>query len=1074
MKYYMVRILCLIATTAVACLTGGALATASFASAPALRIYAESQPNTVSAGESVILQVGVQNVGDETTTGPINVTYAISSGAAHPEEYPYLESEGYTSSRNNVPVGNTSCEANASTFKCVAEESLPPGAQMYITLRLVIGTEATGTLTSSISVSGGGSVGTVTAEHEMTVGLPRPFEFTSGVAQLLSTDGFQDQQAGSDPSEFTTSLHWPSLSSKIYAGSNGERSVVTSVGHFKDVTAHLPPGLIGNPSATAALCTPDELAGSHCPQESQIGVVHLYLTRELTPESLFVGLFNMVAPYGVATELGFQTYGTNILLQAYVRPGDHGVDIVSNDTSTSAPVTGVDITVWGVPSDPSHDRYRESACLDTTYGGANGLTCPASGPRKAFLRLPTSCPGTPLQFGASSNTYEEPEHFVETSFTGPTMTGCEVVPFSPTITVDPTGTSAASPTGVSVKLSLPQNQNPDGLAEADLKKAVVTLPEGMAINPSAADGLQACDDEDLHLDSNTPANCPDGSKIGTVLLHTQLIPNPIEGSIYLRTQNSDDPTSGEMFRIVIELRDDSHGLDFKLTGHISANPVTGRLTTTFDDNPQFPFEDISLSFKSGSRAPLVTPASCQTETTQADLYSWSQPNVPVVRSTSFNLTSGADGTACPPPSPFNPVFEAGVASVQAGGFTPFLTTFKRSDADQAMEGVSVKLPQGLLGSLVGLPLCAEAQAQAGTCTQASEIGTLTAGTGAGPTPFYVTGGKVFMTGPYRGAPFGLSIVVPGKAGPFNLGTVVVRAKVEVDAHTAQLTVVSDPFPQIVLGVPVNLRLVNVTINRPNFTYNPTSCDPSSVSGTMTGSEGAVVALSNHFQVTNCGALGFKPKFSVSTSGKTSRANGASLDAKLSYPKNLGQANIAKVKVALPKQLPSRLTTLQKACLAQVFEANPAGCPSASRIGSAVATTPVLPVPLSGPVYFVSHGGEAFPDLVIVLQGYGVTVDLVGTTFISKAGITSTTFKSVPDVPVGTFELKLPTGRFSALAANGNLCTSKLKMPTAFLAQDGAEIHQTTPIAVTGCPKHKAKKASKSQHKRPSGKSGKRK
>jgi len=403
--------------------------------------------------------------------------------------------------------------------------------------------------------------------------------------------------------------------------------------------------------------------------------------------------------------------------------------------------------------------------------------------------------------------------------------------------------------------------------------------------------------------------------------------------------------------------------------------------------------------------------------------------------------------------------------VQAGGFTPYLTTFTRSDVDQSMQRVSVKLPPGLLGSLAGLPLCGEAQANAGTCSQTSEIGSVTAGAGDGPTPLYVTGGKVFMTGPYEGAPFGLSVVVPAKAGPFDLGTVVVRAKVEVDPHTAQLTVTTDPLPQIVGGVPVNLRLVNVTIDRPNFTFNPTDCNPMGITGSMTGGQGAVAALSNHFQVTNCGALGFKPKFSVSTSGKTSRANGASLDAKLVYPKNAGQANIAKVKVALPKQLPSRLTTLQKACLAATFEANPAGCPAASRIGTATATTPILPVPLAGPVYFVSHGGEAFPDLVIVLQGYGVTVDLVGTTFISKAGITSTTFKTVPDVPVGTFELKLPEGRYSALAANGNLCLSKLAMPTAFVAQDGTEIHESTPIAVSGCSKHKAKTNTKKAKKK---------
>jgi hypothetical protein len=667
--------------------------------------------------------------------------------------------------------------------------------------------------------------------------------------------------------------------------------------------------------------------------------------------------------------------------------------------------------------------------------------------------MPTSCSGSPLAFGAESNSYEKPDTVVHESFTTPALSGCDLLPFSPQITVDPTGTAAGSPTGVSVKLSSPQNQNPEGLAEADLKKAVVTLPEGMAINPSAADGLQACDDSHLRLDSNAPAECPEQSKIGTVLLHTQLIPNPIEGSVFLRTQNSMDPASGEMFRMAIELRDDSHGLDIKIPGQVAANPATGRLTTTFDDNPQFPFEDISLHFKSGARAPLATPASCETQTTEASLYSWAQPDVAIHRSSSFNLTSGPNGTACPPPVPFNPGFSAGVGNPEAGNYTSFLTTFTRNDADQSIKNVSVKIPKGLSGSLAGLPLCGEPQASQGTCSSDSQIGTMTAGAGAGPTPLYVTGGKVYMTGPYEGAPFGLSIVVPAKAGPFDLGTVVVRAKVEVDPHTAQLTVTSDPLPQVVGGVPVNLRLANVTINRPNFTFNPTNCDHTSVTGSMTGGQGAVASLTKEFQVTNCGALRFKPKFTVATSGKTSRRNGASLIAKLAYPKDVpfgSQANIAKVKVSLPKQLPARLTTLQKACTAEIFEANPASCPTASRIGSAIAATPILPVPLAGPVYFVSHGGKAFPDLVVVLQGYGVTVDLVGTTFISKTGITSTSFKAVPDVPVGSFELKLPQGPYSALAANGDLCKSKLVMPTSFVAQDGAQVRQATPIVVAGC------------------------
>jgi hypothetical protein len=286
----------------------------------------------------------------------------------------------------------------------------------------------------------------------------------------------------------------------------------------------------------------------------------------------------------------------------------------------------------------------------------------------------------------------------------------------------------------------------------------------------------------------------------------------------------------------------------------------------------------------------------------------------------------------------------------------------------------------------------------------------------------------------------------------------------VDPHTAQIIITTDPLPQVVAGVPTDLRTINAVADRPEFMFNPTNCDPSSFAGTAwgtppsgAGGPGASAPIESHFQVGSCRGLEFAPKFSVTTSGKTSRANGASLTAKVSYPSvpQGTQADIGLVKVELPKQLPSRLTTLQKACTNAQFESNPAGCPSASMIGRAVVHTPELPVALTGPAIFVSHGGEAFPSLTLVLQGDGVRIDLVGTTFISKKGITSTTFKTVPDAPFSTFELTLPEGKYSALAANGNLCTSKLAMPTAFVGQNGAEIHESTPISVTGCAKAKA-------------------
>jgi hypothetical protein len=1033
----------LVAALAMSTLTAGLTATPGFAAGPALKVWLE-MPGTAPAGESIAINVTVENVGNAPTSGPITVTQRIIGDAAPVEGIDVFP--------------GASCEAAGAVTTCTTSAAAPPGAQFHSAYETRIASAASGSVIDDVTVSGGGSAGSKSVEKALTVGAPDPFDFVSSGAELTSLAGTPLTQAASVPAEFTTKLYFKTYGAKLLG-----TPVTSNVAHFKDVAVALPPGLIGNPTAVPT-CSAEQLStldrnslhstGVLCPAESQVGVVRII--GGLAEGNQLMALYNMVAPPGAATELGFNDLGVVVTLDAYVRSGDSGITVVSRDTSTTVPINGVEVTAWGVPAASSHDPYRGLCIANGFLEGPNGGTCPSTAPvQKSFLRMPTSCSGSPLQFNGTSNSYENRNNYVETNFTTPALTGCDLVPFSPEITVFPTGTAANSPTGVSVRLSLPQNSNPEGLGEADLKKAVVTLPEGMAINPSAADGLQACTDAQLKLGEAGPAECPEASKIGTLMLHTPLLTEPIEGNVYLRTQNSSDPESGEMFRIAMELRNDERGIDIKVPGYISVNKNTGRLTTTFDNNPQLPFEDITLSFKAGARAPLVTPATCQTQTTEAQLYSWAEPNVPVHRSNSFTLTSGAEGTSCPPPSRFNPGFNAGVSSVQAGGFTSFLSTFSRSDADQSMQRVSVKLPLGLSGSLSSVALCGEAQANAGSCGPESQIGTVTAGAGAGPTPFYVTGGKVFMTGPYEGAPFGLSVVVPAKAGPFDLGTVVVRAKVEVDPNTAQLTITTDPLPQIVSGVPVNLRLVNVTVDRQNFTFNPTDCNPTTVTGSITGGEGAVAQVSNHFQVTNCGALAFEPKFAVSTSGKPSRANGASLDAKLTYPSGQNtQANIARVKVSLPKQLPSRLTTLQKACTQATFSANPAACPAASRIGMATATTPILPVPLAGPVYFVSRGGEAFPNLVVVLQGYGVTIDLVGNTFISKAGITSTTFKTVPDVPVGTFELKLPEGPYSALAANGKLCGKKLTMPTEFLAQNGTVINRSTPISVSGCPKQK--------------------
>jgi hypothetical protein len=864
----------------------------------------------------------------------------------------------------------------------------------------------------------------------------------------------------------------------------------------KDIFVELSPGLLGNPNALGQ-CSEAQLSGlgqaalgtrPDCPLSSVVGTVHLETPWRyfLFAEGAVFPLFNMVPPPDAPAKFGFSVAGVPITMTGDVRNGsDYGVRVSSPNISVAIPVDGADVTFWGVPSDPRHDFQRcdafryEGSFEDTAPcpGAPGTVEGPNSSPSspEAFLRMPESCtaPGVGLFTELRTDSWAQPGTFVTRGLFNHLppyfpaaesewgaqqgVSGCGVVPFKPSVSVQPTNHQADTPSGLSLDIALPQDglTNPSGIGTSDVKRTVVTLPAGVAVSPSASDGLGACSPADIDLAHGTPAKCPASSQLASVEIETPVLPTPLEGHMYLARQNENPFGSLIAMYLVVE----GNGIVLKLPGQVELDATSGRIRSVFDNSPQLPFSHLRVDFDGGTRSPLVNPHECGTYTTTAELTPWSG-TPPVTVSDSFQITSGPGGGPCPSPQQFAPGFSMGTANNQAGAFSPMTLTMSRVDGDQQLGGLSVKLPAGLLGKLSGVTLCGEPQAAQGTCGPESQIGKLTAASGAGANPFYVNDGKVFATGPYKGAPYGLSVVVPAKAGPFDLGTVVVRGTIAVDPHTAVLTVDTDPLPTMLQGIPLDLRVINVSIDRPGFIFNPTNCDPQSITGALAGGNGLLEPVASRFQVTNCASLGFKPTFKVSTTGRTSRARGAGLDTRLTFPKgSLGhQANIARVKVSLPRQLPSRLTTLQKACPAEVFDANPAGCSQASKVGSAVADSPVLPVRLYGPVYFVSHGGEAFPDLVVVLQGYGITVDLVGTTFINKAGITSTTFKTVPDVPVESFDLKLPQGPNSALAANGNLCTArKLVMPTSFIAQDGATIKQSTPVTPTSCPKHKAKK-----------------
>ncbi len=939
-----------------------------------------------------------------------------------------------------------------------------------------------------------------------------PFGLSEYGLGFENEDGSVDKQAGSHPFQFTTSV----------AFNEGEVALKPP-GTPRDLHFDLPAGFIGN-ATVMPQCGESDF--SHilsvfnnidtCPADTVVGVAEVKFAYRLgtgafgggTPVTYAVPVFNLVPAPGEPARFGFETESTPVTIDIGVRTGrDYAV--VANVTNITEAVSYLssNVTLWGVPGDTRHDSARDWSCLnddllDSTYEfGNQGTPCAPERQEKPvpFLTMPSSCTGelqTAVQADAWSGEVSPPPTYQE-PLQG--MSGCSELPFAASIGVAPDVQETSKPTGLNVHVHIPQetSANPEGLAGANVKDMTVTLPRGVTINPAGADGLEACSDGQVGYEpalSEPPGKldfsgslpeplnpgmflgsegfCPNGAKIGTVKISIPVIAHPLIGSVYLASQDANP--FGSLLAMYIVAEDSVSGVLVKLAGEVKLDPTTGQITATFENTPQAPFEDAELHFFGGDRAPLSTPSLCGTYTTEASITPWNG-NPPVNTSSSFQIVTGPSGSACPntPGSgsaaslPFKPSLTAGTTSNQAGGFSPFTMTMSREDGNQNLQAISLHMPPGISGLLSSVALCGEAQANAGTCGSASEIGETTVSVGLGGDPYSVKGGKVFITGPYQGAPYGLSIVNPAKAGPFDLekGTpcdcLVVRAKIEVNPLTAALTITSDntgPFkiPTIIDGIPLQIKHVNVTIGRPGFTFNPTNCNPMSITGSLDSTEGAVSNLSVPLQVTNCAVLGFKPSLTVSTSGKTSRATGASLHVKLTYPKAAfgTQANIKSVKVDLPKQLPSELKTLQKACAIKTFDANPAACNPESRIGIAKATTPLLPVPLEGPAYFVSNAGLAFPELVIVLSGYGTTVQLHAETFINnKTSVTSSTFRTIPDVPVGTFELTLPQGKYSALAAPGNkLCKDKLHMPTAFTAQNGATIKRSTPISVTGCAK----------------------
>ena len=889
---------------------------------------------------------------------------------------------------------------------------------------------------------------------------------------------------GVTPSNYAAGAH-ADLTIKLNFANSEEKTH----NDVRTTVVNLPAGFMGNntavPTCTVAqlLAKPPAAVGTQCPVASQVGTISLELTIKTKPIDITVPVYNLeVTSFGITAELGFKSVALTQILDVTVRPGDSGLTGTARDTVEAAEAHNVVLTLWGVPASHEHDPERGRVCEE--FGETNEVECVQGNEEakiavKPYLANPTSCGMFTASMQADS--WEEP--FVEpvkaSAEVGP-IVECDRVHFDPSLTVKPTTNAAESPSGLDVSLEVPQTwERPESLATSTLKDTRVALPVGYTVNPSAGSGLAGCTPAQYEAEtaSSAPgAGCPPESKLGKVDIETPVLAEKIEGDVFL-AQPLDNPFNA-LIALYVVAKAPARGIIIKTAGEVVPDPVTGQLVSFFPNTPQQPFSKFTLELTQGQTSPLVSPPACGVYTAQAELTPWSAPSEPSPASDPLQIERGIGGGACPAGGvpPFKPTVIAGTQGNAAGSYSPFYLRITRNDGEQELTKFTTVLPPGLSGNLTGIPFCPEAAIEAArsatglheiaepSCPAASEIGHSLVGAGVGSVLAW-TPGKIYLAGPYHGSALSIVSVTSAAVGPFDLGTVVIRFGLQLNPDTAQVEIDSegsDAIPHIIDGIVVHVREIHVYVDRSRFVLNPTNCNPMSISETITGAgadpanptDQDNVAVGTPFQAADCANLSFKPTLTAFTSGKTSRKGGASLVVKVSYPNapQGTQANIRSVKVDLPKQLPSRLSTLQKACPDTIFDANPAMCPSGSIVGHAKAVTPILPVPLEGPAYFVSHGGAKFPELIMVIQGYGLTIDLHGETFISKKGITSSTFRAVPDQPVTSFELTLPEGADSALAANGNLCKTKLAMPTALTGQNGIAIHNSTKIAVTDCPK----------------------
>jgi hypothetical protein len=868
---------------------------------------------------------------------------------------------------------------------------------------------------------------------------------------------------------------------------------------LNDSSITLPPGVIGNPLAIER-CSPGALREGACGPGSQVGVLELtvmfcrgtkttlttaaemgatrisvsnanaFCGREVTlgegesaetasiasipnattielaaplahsheaggpvkqlaePLTLSIPLFNMQPSPGDVATLGAPLFIIDIYVQVSLAEDGRLVAEI-NGATTLVPVAGAKLTLWGVPSSPSHDAMR---CRN--LGTECGKSVPEGPP---FMTNPTSCGSA--QTAAQLTVTSWQGATATAPAVAPPITGCESLALEPSLQVTASTDRRDAPAGYELDLRVPQEESASELATPAVERISVALPLGTSLSAGLANGLQACDA------SQIATGCPDASRVGTAEVESPLLTLPLTGSLYIGA-----PTPAEKYPLLLRLA--GTGIVLTIHGQVKPDESDGQVHAVFEGLPELPLSSLRLNFFGGPGAALANPPTCGSATSTATFVSYAGQDTST--SSGFEVNEDSGGGPCPAVSPFAPRFTAGSVDPVAGQTSPFVLSIARTDGEQSLSSFTVHLPAGLIGLVGSVPRCPESQAAGGECSPASKIGTAKVAAGPGALPLELSG-PVYLTGPYDGAPFGIEIALPAVAGPFDLGTILVRSKVFLSSSTLAMTIASDTLPQSVAGVPLRLRTVEVELNRPGFISNPTSCDGQAITGTIRSAQGASSAVSVPFNMTSCQGIGFAPRVRASTRAKASReGNGAGLNVAIVDPHSAG-GTFRSVSIQMPRRLRPRLSTIRLACLL-TGSAAVSSCSSNSVVGEATVSSPVVGSSLSGSVYLVSHGGHTVPDLSLNLHGEGLEVDLEGAIRISSKDVITVTFADLPDIPISSLRLRLPPGPHSLLGVIANLCTKPLSL-TYKMADHAAGVAKgSAAISISGCERGRSK------------------